>query len=197
MEFRARSRSAEARAEPNADHAMKVALIFALTLIVAGALDIRRRGHRSPHAHRAMIALAGCYFVVAVLTVAWLLLPSLCRAQVRTSGPIAAPGTAGVEPRWLLMEPPLRPLPIPPGSPPGVQTLGPDTTASLSRWKIVKTFPTERKCHAQAGNTWVKAPASPGVRSATAQLFTKSANLRCVASNDPHLKAVRLGPSSH
>jgi hypothetical protein len=99
--------------------------------------------------HAAALALA-----------AWLLLLSQLRAA---GGAVAVPGTADVKPPgWLLLQPPLCPLPIPSGSPPGVQTFGPDTTAPLLRWKIVKTFPTEKECHAQAGNTWVELSSSPG-----------------------------------
>jgi hypothetical protein len=43
------------------------AAVVALGLIIAGALYIRLRSRRSPHAYRAVIALAGCYFIAGAL----------------------------------------------------------------------------------------------------------------------------------
>jgi hypothetical protein len=45
----------------------------AVVLIVAGLLYIRFRWHRSPHAYRAMLVLAGCYFVAGGLVSAWIM----------------------------------------------------------------------------------------------------------------------------
>jgi endonuclease YncB( thermonuclease family) len=48
-------------------------IVFALALVLAGALYIRLRWHRSPRAYRAMLALAACYFVAGSLVGAWVL----------------------------------------------------------------------------------------------------------------------------
>jgi hypothetical protein len=46
---------------------------LAAALVVAGAVYIRLRWHRSPRAYRAMIALAGGYFIAGALAGAWAL----------------------------------------------------------------------------------------------------------------------------
>jgi endonuclease YncB( thermonuclease family) len=47
--------------------------LVALALVLAGALYIRLRWRRSPHAYRAMIALAACYFIAGSVLGAWIL----------------------------------------------------------------------------------------------------------------------------
>jgi hypothetical protein len=90
---------------------------------------------------------------------------------------------------WLLMEPPYRTLPAPPGSPPGTYIRNSDMTAPCSQWTVIKTFPTEKVCHEQA---LAGRPAWTGIKqpffvagSAIGQL---KVDLRCVAAEDPRLK---------
>ncbi len=52
---------------------MTAAIILAFALVVAGALYIRLRWRRSPHAYRAMIALAVGYFIAGALADGWIL----------------------------------------------------------------------------------------------------------------------------
>jgi endonuclease YncB( thermonuclease family) len=48
-----------------------LAIIAAVALVTSGALYIRLRWRRSPHAHRAMFGLAACYFAAGVFAAAW------------------------------------------------------------------------------------------------------------------------------
>jgi endonuclease YncB( thermonuclease family) len=71
-------------------------VVVAIALVVVGALYIRQRWHRSPQAYRAMIALAGCYFVAGSLTGAWLLhLTTTTHVEARAaSANVTAPTSA-------------------------------------------------------------------------------------------------------
>jgi hypothetical protein len=57
---------------------------------------------------------------------------------------------------WYLITPPI----------PAAQAIHRDTAAPLSRWRVVKTFPTEKECDAHRGRKWE----------------------RCVSADDPRLK---------
>jgi hypothetical protein len=45
----------------------------AVVLVVAGLLYVRFRWRRSPQAYRAMLVLAGCYFVAGAFAGAWIM----------------------------------------------------------------------------------------------------------------------------
>lgn len=65
-------------------------IAVALGLVVGGACYIRLRWRRSPHAYRAMIALAICYFVAGSIAGAWIL-------HLTTSNPsVSAPEIASL-----------------------------------------------------------------------------------------------------
>lgn len=131
----------------------------------------------------------------ALALVVWLMMP----LPLAAAGPAAVPGAADVlpAPAWDLLLPPLRPLfgPAPPGDRP-VET---DLKAPLSRWIIIKTFPTEKKCREQASDALAdyrfkkeaEILAPMGYRF---QLLRDVRNLkeeqtlRCVATDDPRLK---------
>lgn len=72
---------------------MKLPVVIALALVLAGALYIRLRWRRSPRAYRAMIALSAGYFVAGALATAWALHSTAPRkAEVASpSGLVAAP----------------------------------------------------------------------------------------------------------
>jgi hypothetical protein len=59
---------------------------------------------------------------------------------------------------WYLMRPPLPHL--------NAHATNTDTAASLSRWVVVGTFPTQKECEAHRANPWDQ----------------------CVANDDPRLK---------
>jgi MFS superfamily sulfate permease-like transporter len=63
----------------------KESVSFVLVLVVIGALYIRRRWGRSPHAYRAMIVLAIGYFVAGMLVGA-----SLVWATYQKVGPVTS-----------------------------------------------------------------------------------------------------------
>jgi hypothetical protein len=73
-------------------------IVIALGLVTGGALYIRMDWHRSPRAYRAMIVLAGCYFVagamvgasIFTLTGPWPMVPP---SQVATPSAAANPLT--------------------------------------------------------------------------------------------------------
>jgi hypothetical protein len=48
-------------------------ILAALALIAGGALYVHFRWRRSPQAYRAMLGLAGCYFVAGLMTGVWIL----------------------------------------------------------------------------------------------------------------------------
>lgn len=91
---------------------------------------------------------------------------------------------------WLLLQPPTRPVPAPPGSPSGTEINVEDRTAPFSRWTIIKTFPTEKACRAQVNNTLVgvRSHVHGGFAVAAPAEFVKLADLQCVAADDPRLK---------
>ena len=64
-----------------------------LGLVAGGACYIRLRWHRSPHAYRAMMALAICYFVAGSIAGAWIL--HLTTPNPSVSAPEVAPLGAG------------------------------------------------------------------------------------------------------
>jgi hypothetical protein len=73
-------------------------VVVALALIAGGALYSRLRWHRSPQAYRAMIVLAGCYFVAGSIAGAWLLYlttpkPTVPSTQVAAPSAAASPST--------------------------------------------------------------------------------------------------------
>jgi hypothetical protein len=139
----------------------------------------------------------------ALALVVWCLtMPSALRAD----GSIAVPGTADVETgiSWYLMQPPYRPLPAPPGWPPGTHPAEADITAPFSEWTKIKTFPTEKKCQQgagdalaeyqskQEGKALARLSAQLGVRVFSGRgdirSLAEEKTLRCVASDDPRLK---------
>ncbi len=84
--------------------------LIALALALGGALYIRLRWRRSPHAYRAMIALAACYFVAGSITGAWILhltapKPTAPLNQTPLSAPAANPSIESY---------PGPPFPVPP-----------------------------------------------------------------------------------
>jgi hypothetical protein len=156
------------------------------------------------------IYLPAMKLYTTALVVAWLLLPLPLAAQ----GPIAVPGTADVGPAqtWELLLPPPRPL-----SPSekialqmGAGVAGEtDLKAPLSQWTIIKTFPSEKKCHAGASDAlqeyhaemqgaWAQQMAQrlknkrPGVvyglSESNGRSLQEEQTLRCIASDDPRLK---------
>jgi hypothetical protein len=136
----------------------------------------------------------------ALALVVWCLtMPSALRAD----GSIAVPGTADVETgTWELLQPPSYPLvvPVPPGGTPSAT----DFAAFYSQWTRIKTFPTEKECHAQAndalaeyqskqeGKALARLSAQLGVRVVSGhgdiRSLAEEKTLRCVASDDPRLK---------
>jgi len=121
--------------------------------------------------------------------------PPLCAAD----GSIAVPGTADVEAGpWYLLLPPDHPLivPVPPEGTTGVT----DLTAPFSQWTMIKTFPTEKECHAQANDALAEYRFEKGCESLAKMGFKGGVpaisrvsleelkNLRCVAVDDPRLK---------
>jgi hypothetical protein len=67
------------------------AIVVGLGLVVAGALYIRLRWHRSPQAYRAMLVVAAYYFVAGAMVGAWML--SLTGPRASVSVPeVASPG---------------------------------------------------------------------------------------------------------
>lgn len=67
---------------------MNAAVAAVLALVIAGALYIRVRWRRSPHAYRAMIALSAGYFIAGVLLATWVLhSPAPKKTAVAVSSP--------------------------------------------------------------------------------------------------------------
>jgi hypothetical protein len=72
-------------------------LVLSLSLIAGGALYVRLRWIRSPVAYKAMIAVAGCYFLAGVLVCAWVLHEfSRGTSQSRTEATTAPSSAASV-----------------------------------------------------------------------------------------------------
>jgi hypothetical protein len=96
---------------------LNVAVIIALALLIVGALYIRMRWRRSPHAYRAMIALSAGYFIAGALVAAWTL-----HVEAPKPSTVEEPGTTGpsVESTTAAIAPTLRKnytgpnFPIPP-----------------------------------------------------------------------------------
>src|SRR6266478_2722815 len=82
------------------------ATLVAMAVVAGGLIYIHVRWRRSPHAYRAMIALAACYFVAGSVLAAWALHLAAPKSTVEATRPstIAAPS----------ISPPSVTLPIPP-----------------------------------------------------------------------------------
>src|SRR5215471_945088 len=69
-------------------------ILAAFALIAAGALYAHFRWRRSPQAYRAMLVLAGCYFVAGSMTGAWIV--HLTAKNLAVHQPTAEPTLASV-----------------------------------------------------------------------------------------------------
>jgi hypothetical protein len=132
----------------------------------------------------------------ALALLGWYLM--LCLPLRAADDSIAVPGTADIETGpWYLLRPPDHPLivPVPPGGTPAVT----DLTGPFSQWTMIKTFPSEKECHAQASDAleeyrFKKASEAlpPGTfisgGSVGGVSLQELKNLRCVAADDPRLK---------